>query len=81
MEVVNKNERKGENLAAAVIKEIEEANEEPQRIGPISHKIFDTSWLKVRKTSPGYSDKSFRWYFKRKTITIKRSKTQRVYIA
>ncbi len=50
-------------------------------IEPISYKIFDDSGVRVRSSYPDLSDRSQRWNFKRKTITIKRSKTQRVYIA
>jgi serine/threonine protein kinase len=50
-------------------------------IEPISYKIFDYSGIKPRSSSPNHSDPSLRWFFKRRTVTIKRSKTQRVYIA
>jgi hypothetical protein len=50
-------------------------------IEPKSFKIFDDSGMKVRSSSPARSDQSLRWNFKRKTVTIKRSKTQRVYVA
>ena len=46
-----------------------------------SLKIFDASLLKVRSSSPDSSTESMRWNFKRKKITVKRSKTQQVYIA
>ena len=46
-----------------------------------SHKIFDFSGLKVRRSSPDFSDKSRQWNFSRKRLTIQRSKTQRVMIA
>lgn len=48
---------------------------------PVSYKVFDSSLVKVRKSSPDYSDRSRRWFFKRNTITISRSEEQRVYIA
>lgn len=48
---------------------------------PISYKIVDVSGMKIRSSSPHRSDRSLRWNFKRKAFTIKRSKTQRVYIA
>jgi hypothetical protein len=50
-------------------------------IEPKSFKIFDDSGMKIRSSSPDRSDQSLRWNFKRKTVTIKRSKTQRVYVA
>lgn len=50
-------------------------------IEPISYKIFDDQGMKVRSSSPHRTDRSKRWNFKRKTVTIQRSKTQRVYIA
>jgi type IV secretory pathway VirB10-like protein len=50
-------------------------------VEPKSYKIFDDSGMKVRSSSPDRSDRSLRWNFKRKTVTIQRSKTQRVYIA
>jgi len=50
-------------------------------IEPVSYKIFDDTGIKVRSSSPDRSDRSLRWNFKRKTVTITRSKTQRVYIA
>jgi hypothetical protein len=50
-------------------------------IEPKSFKIFDDSGMKVRSSSPARSDQSLRWNFKRKTVTIKRSKAQRVYVA
>ncbi len=48
---------------------------------PTSVKIFDVSGMNVRSSSPDRSDRSLRWNFKRNTVTIKRSKTQRVYVA
>ncbi|UCH97120.1 MAG: hypothetical protein JSV88_09785 [Candidatus Aminicenantes bacterium] len=66
----DKVERKGVNLMKTLM-----------TIEPKSYKLFDFSGMKVRKSSPRYSDKSFRWYFRRIAVTIKRSKTQRVYIA
>jgi hypothetical protein len=62
-----------------------QSKDEPEtgyaELEPISYKIFDDSGMKVRSSSPHRSDRSFRWDFKRKTVTIQRSKTQRVYIA
>jgi hypothetical protein len=64
---------------------VSQLQDEPEtgsvEIEPISYKIFDVSGMKVRSSSPLRSDRSLRWNFKRKTVTIKRSKTQRVYIA
>lgn len=51
------------------------------KMEPTAHKIFDSSGMKVRNSYPDSSDQSHRWFFKRKAITIKRSKAQRVYIA
>jgi hypothetical protein len=50
-------------------------------VEPRSYKIFDDSGMKIRSSSPDRSDRSKRWNFQRKTVTIHRSKTQRVYIA
>jgi hypothetical protein len=47
----------------------------------LSYKIVDSSWLKIRKSSPDFSDKSRQWNFKRKSLSIRRSRTQRVMIA
>jgi hypothetical protein len=64
---------------------VSQLQDEPEtgsgELEPISYKIFDVSRMKVRSSSPHRSAPSFRWYFKRKVVTIKRSKTQRVYIA
>jgi hypothetical protein len=64
---------------------VSQLQDEPEtgsgEIEPISYKLFDVSGMKVRSSSPLRSDRSLRWNFKRKTVTIKRSKTQRVYIA
>jgi len=51
------------------------------QIETTAFKIFDDSGMKVRSSSPDRSDRSLRWDFRRKTVTIKRSKSQRVYIA
>jgi hypothetical protein len=56
-------------------------NNHSQPSEPVSYKVFDFSGIKVRKSSPDHSDKSLRWFFNKKTITITRSKNQRVYIA
>jgi len=53
-------------------------NIEPE---PAAYKIVDDPGVKVRSSSPHSSDLSKRWDFKRKTVTIQRAKTQRVYIA
>jgi hypothetical protein len=75
---------KGETRAIETVK-VSQFQDEPKTespgIVPISYKIFDDSGLSVRSSFPNLSDRSQRWNFKRKTITIKRSKTQRVYIA
>jgi hypothetical protein len=64
---------------------ISPSKDEPEtasiEIEPISYKIFNDSGMKVRSSSPHRSDLSKRWNFNRKTVTIQRSKTQRVYIA
>lgn len=72
--------RKNENLVAAMMVEPEPVLIS-EKLEPIVYKVFDSSWIKVRRTSPHYSDQSFRWNYKRKTITIKRSEDQRVTIA
>jgi hypothetical protein len=59
----------------------DESGTDSGEIEPKSLKIFDDSGMKVRSSSPHRSDLSKRWNFKRKTVTIQRSKTQRVYIA
>jgi hypothetical protein len=75
---------KGETRAIETVK-VSQFQDEPKTespgIVPISYKIFDDSGSSVRSSFPNLSDRSQRWNFKRKTITIKRSKTQRVYIA
>lgn len=64
---------------------VAQLQEEPEidsvEVEPKSYKIFDDSGMKVRSSSPNRSDRSKRWNFKRKTVTIQRSKSQRVYIA
>ena len=44
-------------------------------------KIFDLSYIKVRRTYPDSSDESHRWFFGKTTVTISRSREQRVIIA
>jgi hypothetical protein len=77
-------EAKGETQSIETVK-VSQLQDEPEtgsaEIEPISYKLFDDSGMKVRSSSPDRSDRSKRWNFKRKTVTIKRSKTQRVYIA
>lgn len=77
-EDTGEDETKSGDLAAAMMTEPVHTSE---KLEPTVYKVFDSSWLKVRKSSPHYSDASFRWNYKRKTITIKRSKAQRVTIA
>ncbi len=50
-------------------------------IEPTSTKIFDLSYMKVRRTYPDNSDPSHRWFFNKRTVVIKRSSEQRVFIA
>jgi len=76
-EEVKKEERKEEKPEA----EVPEVPTTSNSSEPTAYKIFDLSWLKVRRSSPGFSKESLRWYFSRRRITVKRAKTQRVYIA
>lgn len=73
-------ETKSGDLVAAMMMEPEPVRTSG-KVEPTVYKVFDSSWIKVRKSSPHYSDESFRWNYKRKTITIKRSRAQRVTIA
>ena len=77
-------EAKGESQPIVPVK-VSQLQDEPEtgsvEIEPISYKISDDSGMKVRSSSPHRADRSKRWNFKRKTVTIKRSRTQRVYIA
>lgn len=64
---------------------VSQLQDEPEinsfEVEPVAYKIVDDSGMKVRSSSPHRSDLSKRWNFKQKTVTIQRSKTQRVYIA
>jgi hypothetical protein len=77
-------EAKGETQTIEPVK-VSPLQDEPEtggiEIEPTSYKIFDDSGMKVRSSSPHRSDRSLRWNFKRKTVTVKRLGTQRVYIA
>jgi len=80
-------ETKKENRETQPIEpvKVSQLEDEPEinsvEVEPAAYKIVDDSGVKVRSSSPHRSDLSKRWNFKRKTVTIKRSKTQRVYIA
>ena len=50
-------------------------------IKPTSTKIYDLSYMKVRRSYPNSSDPSHRWFFNKRTVVIKRSSEQRVFIA
>jgi hypothetical protein len=82
--IKEKEEAKEETQPIEPVK-VSQLQDEPENssveVKPISYKIFDVSKMKVRSRSPHRSDRSNRWNFKRKTVTIQRSKTQRVYIA
>lgn len=77
-EDTGEDETKSADLLAAIMTEPAHTSKKSE---PTVYKVFDSSWLKVRKSSPHYSDASLKWNYKRKTITIKRSKDQRVTIA
>jgi len=57
------------------------ATTQEKTIPSSSNKVFDLSYMKVRRTYPTSSDPSHRWFFKKQVITIKRSSEQLVFIA
>lgn len=50
-------------------------------IKPTSTRVFDLSYMKVRSSYPDSAGPTHRWFFKKLTVTVKRSSEQRVYIA